>query len=366
MTKMIPWASGALVLALVQPLHANPSPKAPAPAAPPAAATSPTPPTLRLGDSARPTRYAAELTVVPDQEQFQGSIDIELTVRDAQVGAMAQCQRADDKPRRDRGQPRQASGNADCGAEGFRRYPLPERAFSGPSSCTLSTPARYRAKRTLARCVIKKAACGTRPRTLSPSMPGGCSPALTSRRSRSPGRLTLKVPSADQAFTNTPVVRESDAGGGLRKVEFAPTKPLPSYLVAWAVGPFEIVPAGKSAHSGTPVRIITARGQQAQASWAAQCSAQVLAELENYFGINYPYDKLDVITVPMLGGAMENPGLVTFDQTLLLNSTERDTIQRKRAYAEVAAHEFAHQWFGDLVTTAWWDESGSMKPSPPG
>jgi alanyl aminopeptidase len=171
-----------------------------------------------------------------------------------------------------------------------------------------------------------------------------------------PWKLTLKVRSTDLAFANTPVARESDAGGGMKRVEFAQTKPLPSYLVAWAVGPFEVVDAGKAKKSGTPVRIITPKGLAAQAHWAAESSAPALDALEEYFGTDYPYGKLDVISVPLFGGAMENPGLVTFTARLVLNPPEAESIGRKRAYAEVAVHEFAHQWFGDLVTTAWWDD----------
>ena len=72
----------------------------------------------------------------------------------------------------------------------------------------------------------------------------------------------------------------------------------------------------------------------------------------------YPYEKLDVLAIPFTVqfGAMENVGLVTFRENLVLTRPEQDDVERRRAYAEVAAHEFAHQWFGDLVTAAWWDD----------
>jgi alanyl aminopeptidase len=85
---------------------------------------------------------------------------------------------------------------------------------------------------------------------------------------------------------------------------------------------------------------------------------EILEGLEDYFGMAYPYDKLDVLAIPFTVqfGAMENVGLVTFRESLVLTPPEQDRVSRRRAYALVAAHEFAHQWFGDLVTAAWWDD----------
>ena len=174
---------------------------------------------------------------------------------------------------------------------------------------------------------------------------------------KTPWQLTLRVPAGDQALSNTPA-RRNTVSGSQRVVEFAPTRPLPSYLVAFAVGPFDIVEAGKVARSGAPVRIITPRGKASEARYAAEVSATLLSRLEGYFGVPYPYPKADQVAIPVTFGfgAMENPGLVTYAQTLILAKPESDTIRRQRGYAETAFHELAHQWFGDFVTTAWWDD----------
>src|SRR5262249_330801 len=137
-------------------------------------------------------------------------------------------------------------------------------------------------------------------------------------------------------------------------VRFAETKPLPSYLVAFAVGPFGVVDAGKVGQA--PVRVITPRGKEPWARFAKESTGPVLALLEKYFGSPYPYEKLDVTALPPFGGAMENPGLITFRQSLILSRPDQESTGFRRAYASVAAHELAHQWFGDLVTTAWWDD----------
>ncbi len=163
------------------------------------------------------------------------------------------------------------------------------------------------------------------------------------------------MPEALKAFANTPV--ENERVEGMRRiVRFAETKPLPTYLVAFAVGPFDVVDAGRWGQRQTPVRIIVPKGRQAEAEWAAKSTGPILEKLEAYFGSPYPYEKVDLIAVPLFGGAMENPGLTTFGSTLILARPGDDSIRRQRSFANVCAHELAHMWFGDLVTMAWWDD----------
>src|SRR5262249_18081659 len=80
--------------------------------------------------------------------------------------------------------------------------------------------------------------------------------------------------------------------------------------------------------------------------------------LEKYFGSPFPYDKLDIVSIPLTTqfGAMENPGMITFAQRIMVAKPEDESIRFQRGYTGTATHELAHQWFGDLVTTAWWDD----------
>src|SRR5207302_9119855 len=149
---------------------------------------------------------------------------------------------------------------------------------------------------------------------------------------------------------------EQDEPNGMKMVSFAPTPPLPSYLVAMAVGPFELVDAGTWGQGKTPVRIVTPRQQANEAKYAVESTGPILEQLETYFGRGYPYAKLDLISLPVSIGAMENPGLVTFGHQLILSKVDQDTPGRQRTFAAVCAHELAHMWFGDLVTMAWWDD----------
>jgi alanyl aminopeptidase len=181
-------------------------------------------------------------------------------------------------------------------------------------------------------------------------------PCFDEPDSKVPWQLTLDVPKDLVAVANTAATGETALDAGTKRVVFAPTKPLPSYLIAFGVGPYEIVDAGKT-RFGTPIRIIALKGRGHQAKWAAETTARIVQLLEDYFGTPYPYDKLDQLARPTLGGgAMENAGLVTYALRLIQRDPAQITPAERFAWVSVAAHELAHQWFGDLVTTAWWDD----------
>ena len=116
--------------------------------------------------------------------------------------------------------------------------------------------------------------------------------------------------------------------------------------------------AGVAGRNKTPIRMIVPKGRAAEARWAAASTGPILEVLETYFDIPYPYEKLDHLVIPQTVGfgAMENAGLVTYSSGLLLAKPADETIRFRRAYASVCAHESAHQWFGDYVTTAWWND----------
>jgi alanyl aminopeptidase len=168
-----------------------------------------------------------------------------------------------------------------------------------------------------------------------------------------PWQLTVTVPAALEVVSNASAAQESRAGDR-KTVAFGRTPPMPSYLVALAVGPFEYVPVPGLA---VPGRIITPRGQAALAAEAVRLTPPLLARLETYFGLPQPYAKLDQIAVPeFVFGAMENVGLITYRDSLLLLDPAQPPFGARRNLANVIAHETAHMWFGNLVTMAWWDD----------
>jgi alanyl aminopeptidase len=182
-------------------------------------------------------------------------------------------------------------------------------------------------------------------------------PCFDEPRFKTPWALTLHVPRENTALANTRAVSETAEPGGMKRVAFAPTEPLPSELVAFAVGPFEMVDAGRSGKNGTPVRIVTPRGRASEAAVARAAAPQLLAQLEEYTGIPYPFDKLDHLAlIEGAFGAIENPGLITYRQRNLLVKPDQDSLEHRRQMRSTMAHELAHQWFGNLVTMADWDD----------
>ncbi len=169
-----------------------------------------------------------------------------------------------------------------------------------------------------------------------------------------PWTLELTVPAGLVAATNAPAAETTVSEAGWTRVRFEETPALPSYLVAIAVGPFDVVDIpGLS----VPGRILTPAGQGPLAGLARELAPPLLAGLERWFGGPYPFAKLDLIAVPEFWpGAMENPGLITFADRILLAPAEGASASDRRSLATVLSHELAHMWFGDLVTMRWWDD----------
>jgi alanyl aminopeptidase len=177
-------------------------------------------------------------------------------------------------------------------------------------------------------------------------------PCYDDPRFKVPWDVTLEVPAGNRAFSNAPEIASEQKPDGTRLVRFAPTRPLPSYLVAMAVGPFDLI-EGKA--SSTPLRVIAPKGQATHGRFVLENTGQWMRYLEDYLGMPMPFPKLDFIAVPRFGGAMENPGLVTFSSNILLTGPAPSDAQKRRA-AGVTTHELAHMWFGNLVTPHYWDD----------
>jgi puromycin-sensitive aminopeptidase len=168
-------------------------------------------------------------------------------------------------------------------------------------------------------------------------------------------RVAVTARAGDAVVGNAPVEREEPAGDGRRTVRFAATPSLSSYLLALAVGPLEATAPRQC--GATPVRVWHVPGKGHLADFGLEAGVEALRRLEEYFGIPYPYTKLDLVAVPDFeAGAMENAGAVFFRETLLLLDPATVSIAERKRAAEVIAHELAHMWYGDLVTMAWWDD----------
>jgi puromycin-sensitive aminopeptidase len=168
-------------------------------------------------------------------------------------------------------------------------------------------------------------------------------------------RISVVARDGDAVVSNSPVEGEEPLDRGRRIVRFAQTPRLSTYLLALAVGPLE---ASETRRLGsTPIRVWHAPGKEHLSRFGLEAAAESLRRLEAYFGIPYPYGKLDLVAVPDFeAGAMENAGAVFFRETLLLLDPAVASLGERKRAAEVIAHELAHMWYGDLVTMAWWDD----------
>lgn len=171
---------------------------------------------------------------------------------------------------------------------------------------------------------------------------------------RSAFQLTVQVPGAFTAVSNMPVKSEQRLEHGRKRVEFEATPPMASYLVVLCAGEFETL---DDEVGGVKVRVVATEGKKNQGRHALETLKKLLPYYADYFGQGYPLPKLDLIAVPGgMRGAMENWGGITFNEAILLFDPERSSERTKEYVFSILAHEVAHQWFGNLVTMAWWDD----------
>jgi aminopeptidase N len=165
-------------------------------------------------------------------------------------------------------------------------------------------------------------------------------------------QLTAVVPKNWLAVSNMPIESEKKIAGG-KEVRFAATPPMSSYLNVFVAGELDVI---ESRSGPTQLRVIATKGKAEMGRYALEATAQILQYYNNYFGVAYPLPKLDQIAIPGgFGGAMENWGGITYYESKLLFDPKSSSAETKQDIYEVLAHEMAHQWFGDLVTMAWWD-----------
>ncbi|MEA2339021.1 MAG: puromycin-sensitive aminopeptidase [Thermoanaerobaculia bacterium] len=166
--------------------------------------------------------------------------------------------------------------------------------------------------------------------------------------------ITLVVDDGDTAISNGEIASDTPAGTGKHAIRFRTTQKMSTYLVAMLVGDFQCVSGGVD---DIPIRVCSVPGMQNLGKFAVSAAEASISFYDKYYGIKYPFGKLDLIAIPDFeAGAMENAGAITFRDTALLLDDAHASVEAKRGVAGVIAHEIAHQWFGDLVTMKWWDD----------
>ena len=185
-------------------------------------------------------------------------------------------------------------------------------------------------------------------------------PCFDEPRFKIPFEIALDVPAGAAVVANMPPASDATSGD-TRHVTFAPTPALPTYLVAFAVGPFDArttsVPPSADRSTPLPLGAIAVAGRGSDTEYALAQEPALLAEQERYFGVAFPFPKLDLVAVPdFQSGAMGNAGAITFRDSALLVDDRVTSLAQRIGIASVLAHETAHQWFGDLVTMPWWND----------
>ncbi len=297
-------------------------------AQPPAA-----PPSFRLGNAVVPLRQTIAITIVPAEDEFSGATDIDLDVRQPQSVLWLNAADLTIQKASVRLGGLAFDARLIPGGEDFAGFALDQPVPVGNAVLHIAYRGKINA-RSSAGVFKNKVGDSWYAFTQFESIDARRAfPCFDEPSFKIPWQVTLHVPREQMALSNTPAAAETDEPHGMKAVRFEETRPLPSYLVAFAVGPFEAVNAGTAGSKKVPLRIITPRGMTDQAKYAAEVTPQILDVLENYFGIPFPYPKLDSIAVPLFFGAMENPGLITYGEGLILNQPAKDTLERQREYA---------------------------------
>ena len=316
----------------------------------------------RLPEDVSPTRYALTLAISPEQERFSGiaEIDVRLTRSTTRIWIHGQGLAVTEvSATRGSGDPIPGTWVQASEEDGIARIEL-ERAI-GPGNARLRIVYGAAFDRTLEGLYRVQVGDDHYGFTQFEAIAARKAfPCFDEPRFKTPFDVTLVAPSSGGAFANTRELEAEPAGEGVTRHRFATTAPLPTYLIAWAVGPLDVVEATIAPNAvrtrPLPLRGLAPRGRGPELAYAMEHTPRIVEALETWFGSPYPFDKLDIVAVPdFAAGAMENAGLVTFRDSLLLLSADAPVAQR-RGFGFVMAHELAHQWFGNLVTMSWWDD----------
>lgn len=308
---------------------------------------------LRLDPNVRPTFQAIELNLNANKTQYNGSVQIKLEVEQPTSTFRFHAV----EMTFDRIELQSKTGiisvETQTGKEGIILASTKEELSSGSYTFTIDFNKSYNTKaRGLYR--MENNGQGYLFTEFEPTDARKAFPCWDEPSYKIPFQLTINIPHDQVAITNTPIESEQTTDN-LKTLLYTKTQPIPTYLLAIAAGQLESVPIK---NLSVPGRIYTIKGQSHLAEIAAETTASILAEIEKYFGMPYPYKKLDMVAIPdYWSGAMENPGLVTYaDNILLIGSDANAPVDQKRFLLAVTSHELAHMWFGDLVTMLWWDD----------
>jgi aminopeptidase N len=167
--------------------------------------------------------------------------------------------------------------------------------------------------------------------------------------------LSVIADKGDTAISNGRIIKDDPLPGSTRhKITFSTSPRMSTYLVALAIGDWQCL---ERTVDGVPIRVCAEPDKKQYGQFALEAAAQSVHFYNQWYGIKYPFEKLDMLAIPDYEwGGMENTASIFYRDTALLMDEKTASVFSKRGHATVVAHEIAHQWFGDLVTPAWWDD----------
>jgi alanyl aminopeptidase len=316
----------------------------------------------RLPGEVTPLAYRLDLTIVPDRPRFSGRVEVELDVAVPVRGFWIHGRNlvvSDLSVTPVNGEP--VSGTyTQVSEEGVAWIALRDTVPSGAAMLRIDYDAPFDSGLSgLYKVLVGEDAYAfTQFESTSArkAFPGFDEPAH-----KTPFAISVSTRAEYRVLSNARVTATTELPDGMQRLTYATTAPLPTYLIAFAVGPLDVVeyaPVPPNAYrlSPLPLRGVATRGNGPRLEFALANTAPLVEALETYFGRAYPFDKLDLVAVPdFAGGAMENAGLITYREALLLFDAQAP-VNQQLFFGLIHAHELAHQWFGDLVTMPWWDD----------
>jgi alanyl aminopeptidase len=321
------------------------------------------PPTGRLPDAAKPLSYVLNLRIDPRADRFSGRVRIRMKLAKsfdhiwlhASEIDIAKIELTDARGKVHKAQlaVRDPSGVAEVSFDGVLPAQEIELAIEYSAAFNAKLQGLYKVK------VGGDAYAVTQ---MEPTSARYAFPSFDEPRFKTPFSVTLTVPKGDVAIANTrPIKEQESADAKWKTLTFEKTKPLPTYLIAVAVGPWDVVegptiPANSVRKGPIALRGIGPRDTGPQFKWILDRTPMIVKYFEDYTDQRYPFDKLDLLGAPDFGaGAMENAGLIVFRDAYLRIDANSPASTYRTAF-NVSAHEIAHQWFGDLVTVPWWND----------
>lgn len=315
---------------------------------------------LQLGDDVEPRAYNLSLWTNPEKEHFTGLVSIELRLKRDLKSIILHAQDLSIRTVILRNDRAEFKGKFIPLKEGMATIEFDEVIAKGEYKLDINYDGNYQ-QDLMGLYRVKENDEFYIYTQFEPTSARKMLPCFDEPRFKAPFTLRVITGNKNKVIANAPlesVITQDDNAIHIFQV----TKPISTYLLAVAVGPFDIVDGGEikaNSHRAEPFKFrgVTTKGKGDQLAFAMKETPAIVEALEAYFGMAYPFAKLDILAVPdFRSGAMENVGALTFrDWYLLLNEATASNDQKHDFYV-VMAHELAHQWFGNAVTMPWWDD----------